>query len=217
MIPGVGGMVRHGAAVAALLAAFGGAAGVARAGTITAVPFDRFAPEEVTIDAGESVTFANRDVSTHDVVGDGFRSELTDAGKDAPVKGAEKLGGGRYKFFCSVHPGMEGTLVVRGGSSPPPPSDDPPPPSEQPPPPEQPADTTPPKVGVRVRAGLLRITVEESVLIEVRAGKRRIRRSTDGPATIRIRLGKRVRRVVVRVTDTAGNRRTVTRRVPSRR
>ena len=174
--------------------------------TITALPRDRFDPAELTIAAGERVTFANRDVSVHDVVGDGFRSARTDPGRDAPVAGAETLAPGRSAFVCSLHGHMRGTLVVGGAA---PPSD--PPPGEEPPPPA--ADTTPPKLTVRLRGRVARVSVDEAATVKV--GRRT--RTTPGPATLRFRLPARARRVVVTATDAAGNRSRVVRRLPRRR
>lgn len=177
---------------------------------ITALPPDRFDPAEVTIDAGERVTFANRDVSVHDVVGEGFRAQRTDPGRNAPVEGADKLAAGRHAFVCSLHSNMKGTLVVRGTppADPPPsdPPDDPPPPAGGPP-----ADTTRPRVTVRVRKRVVRVTVDEAARIVLRAGGRTLRRRTDGAATVRFRLRARPRRLVVRATDAAGNVATVRR------
>ena len=197
------------AAPLAALALLAAPAAASADATITALPRDRFEPAELTIDAGERVTFANRDVSVHDVVGDGFRSARTDPGRDAPVTGAESLGAGRYEFVCSLHGGMKGTLVVRGAAPPPPP-----PAGEEPPPPPPPAaDTTPPKLTVRVRAGVARVTVDEAARVTL--GRRS--RTTSGPATLRFRVPRRARRIVVTAVDPAGNRARVARRVPKRR
>jgi polyvinyl alcohol dehydrogenase (cytochrome) len=72
--------------------------------------------------AGSQISFTNLDVVQHDVTAvdkgpDGrplFQSKLVGLGESAPVSGTEKLPGGRsYTFYCSVHPGMRGTLVVQ--------------------------------------------------------------------------------------------------------
>lgn len=177
--------------------------------TITALPRDRFEPAELTIDAGERVTFANRDVAVHDVVGSGFRSARTDPGRDAPVEGAERLAPGRYAFVCSLHSHMTGALIVRGDPPSPPPDTTP-----QPPP-----DTTAPSLSVRIRGRVVRVTVDEAATVVVRAaGRTRTRtRRTAGPATLRFRFRARPRRVTVTASDAAGNRRTVVRRTRPRR
>jgi plastocyanin len=201
--------VRRRSALLTALALLAAPAAARADATITALPRDRFDPAEVTIDAGERVTFANRDVSVHDVVGDGFRSARTDPGRDSPVAGAEQLAAGRYEFFCSLHAGMRGALVVRGGTAPPPPEQ---PPPEQPPPPPA-ADTTPPKLTVRIRGRVVRVTVNEAARVTV-AGRTR---TTTGPRALRFRIPARARRVVVTAVDAAGNRTRVARRVPRRR
>ena len=197
-------MRRAALALVALLAAPAAASADA---TITALPRDRFDPAELTIDAGERVTFANRDISVHDVVGEGFRSARTDPGADAPVTGAETLAPGRYEYVCSLHGHMRGTLVVRGATAPPPE----PPAGEEPPPPA--ADTTPPRLTVRVRGRVARVRVDEAARVAL-AGRSR---TTSGPATLHFRIPRRARRIVVTAVDAAGNRSRVARRVPRRR
>jgi plastocyanin len=206
------------AAVAALLVA----PAIASADqTITAVPRDRYDAAEYTIDAGERVTFVNRDITTHDVVGEGFKSPRTDPGQSSTVAGAETLSAGRYEFICSIHPYMKATLVVQGGPTPPPPGEEPPPPSNEPPPP---ADTTAPGLRVRLirerRAVLVRITVDEAARLEVRAAGKTRTSGTSGPNTVTMRFRtRRTRRfrAVVKATDAAGNERSVTRRLRPRR
>jgi plastocyanin len=71
---------------------------------------------------GGPLSFVNLDTVQHDVVSvdkapDGaplFRSKLIGLGESAPVQGLERVKAGQsYEFFCSVHPGMRGTLYVR--------------------------------------------------------------------------------------------------------
>jgi polyvinyl alcohol dehydrogenase (cytochrome) len=70
---------------------------------------------------GGSVSVASSDLPQHDVVAvdkavDGtplFRSPLVGLGQVAPVAGLDRVVSGHsYEFFCSIHPGMRGTLVV---------------------------------------------------------------------------------------------------------
>ena len=43
-----------------------------------------------------------------------FHSKLIGLGEAADVEGVDRLQSGRsYEFFCSVHPGMRGTLAVQ--------------------------------------------------------------------------------------------------------
>jgi plastocyanin len=70
---------------------------------------------------GGSVSYTNADIARHDVVSeekgpDGlplFRSDLAGLGETVPVKGMDRVQAGTYGFYCSVHPGMKGQLVVR--------------------------------------------------------------------------------------------------------
>ena len=71
---------------------------------------------------GGSLSFANLDVAQHDVTAvqkgpNGkplFQSPLIGLGQTAAVDGADRLTAGQtYDFFCSIHPGMRGQLIVR--------------------------------------------------------------------------------------------------------
>ena len=71
-----------------------------------------FSPATLTIAAGTTVTWSNRDEEPHTVVSETglFRSPALDTNQsfsfrfDAP---------GTYRFVCSIHPQMTGTVVVR--------------------------------------------------------------------------------------------------------
>lgn len=70
-----------------------------------------FSPETVEIDAGATVTWTNLDTETHTVVGDGGigSDELQQDGeysKTFPTPGS-------YSYRCSIHPAMEGTVIVK--------------------------------------------------------------------------------------------------------
>jgi plastocyanin len=96
-----------------------------------------FATPVVVIAEGEGVTFQSFDVAPHNFVADGaylskkaakkqkwctafegkcplFWSPQITAGESTEVQGLEALkSGDQYGFFCTVHPNMKGTLVVR--------------------------------------------------------------------------------------------------------
>ena len=68
-----------------------------------------FAPETLTVEAGDTVTWVWRDGSiNHDVSGDDFASEVMSEGSfrnrfDDP---------GSYDYICTLHPNMTGTIEV---------------------------------------------------------------------------------------------------------
>ena len=97
-----------------------------------------FATPVVVAAQGEDITFVNADVAPHDFVADGvflskkagkkaewcsgfrpgtcplFWTPTITAGETTDVFGLEKLKSGQqYPFFCSRHPGMKGTLIIR--------------------------------------------------------------------------------------------------------
>jgi polyvinyl alcohol dehydrogenase (cytochrome) len=87
--------------------------GASSTGYATPVMFSR---------VGGPLSFLNLDVVQHDVVStengpDGsplFRSKLIGLGESTPVEGLDKVQSGKqYAFFCSIHPGMRGTLVIQ--------------------------------------------------------------------------------------------------------
>lgn len=70
-----------------------------------------FNPMDVTVPAGTDVTWENQDGEPHTVVsltGD-FRSQALDE-KDKFSHRFDKPG--TYKYFCSIHPTMVGTITV---------------------------------------------------------------------------------------------------------
>jgi plastocyanin len=97
------------AAAAVLLLSF--AAGRAHAGTI-AVSIDNFtfAPVEVKVKVGDTVTWSNHDDIPHTVVSAGkFRSKTMDTDDSFSFT---FTAAGDYKYFCSLHPHMTGMIKV---------------------------------------------------------------------------------------------------------
>lgn len=102
-------MTRHALRAALLLAL---AAGPAYAdGTVTIKNFD-FAPMTLSVSAGTTVTWHNDDEEPHTVVSqDGlFRSAAIDGGESFSFKFSKP---GTYKYLCTIHPRMVGTIVVK--------------------------------------------------------------------------------------------------------
>jgi amicyanin len=69
-----------------------------------------FGPQEVKVKAGTTVTWTNEDDIPHTVVSpNGFRSKVLDTDGKYSFTFTTP---GTYKYFCSLHPHMTGTIVV---------------------------------------------------------------------------------------------------------
>jgi plastocyanin len=71
-----------------------------------------FSPATITVKAGTTVTWTNRDDIPHTVVADdkqSFKSKVLDTGEKFTFTATKP---GTYGYFCSIHPKMTGTLVV---------------------------------------------------------------------------------------------------------
>ena len=70
-----------------------------------------FMPMSLTVKAGTTVTWANKDDEPHTVVSDTglFRSGAVDTDETFTFKFDKP---GTYHFTCSIHPRMVGTIVV---------------------------------------------------------------------------------------------------------
>jgi plastocyanin len=71
-----------------------------------------FTPTTLTVNAGEQVTWVNKDGEPHTVVSDSglFRSGAMDTDESFSFKFDKP---GTYHFTCSIHPRMVGTIVVK--------------------------------------------------------------------------------------------------------
>jgi plastocyanin len=71
-----------------------------------------FAPTSLTVKAGSTVTWANKDDEPHTVVSDTglFRSSAMDTNESFSFEFDKP---GTYHFTCSIHPRMVGTIVVQ--------------------------------------------------------------------------------------------------------
>jgi polyvinyl alcohol dehydrogenase (cytochrome) len=87
----------------------------------SAATYGYLTPAMVTTVGGD-VSYTNGDIARHDVVAtekgpDGlplFRSALAALGETVPVNGLDRVQAGKtYQFYCSLHPGMKGQLIVR--------------------------------------------------------------------------------------------------------
>lgn len=71
-----------------------------------------FNPSSVTVKVGQTVTWANKDGVQHNVTaqsGASFRSNNIGAGGTFSFKVTKP---GTIKYVCTIHPGMDGTLIV---------------------------------------------------------------------------------------------------------
>ena len=114
-------LIAAGLAAALLLAACSGDSAAtttadtttAPAGTEFAVVMESFAftPAELTVPVGATVTWTNRHGARHDVAAaDGtFTSPLFGEGETFSFTFTEP---GEYPYVCTIHPGMEGKIIV---------------------------------------------------------------------------------------------------------
>jgi len=103
------------AAVAAAVllgaAAVPGPAAASAAQTVEISGF-AFKPAVLNAAAGDAITFVNHDQEAHTVVAQSgaFKSSGLDTNDRWTVRIARP---GKYPYFCSLHPYMKGTIVVR--------------------------------------------------------------------------------------------------------
>jgi plastocyanin len=71
-----------------------------------------FAPTALTVTAGSTVTWTNKDDEPHTVVSDNglFRSGAMDTNESFSFR-FDKAG--TYHYACSIHPRMVGTIIVQ--------------------------------------------------------------------------------------------------------
>lgn len=89
-------------------------AGASRADPPAAITMKNFmfSPVPLTVSAGTTVTWTNLDVEPHTAVSDTglFRSGALDTHESFSFKFDKP---GTYRFVCSIHPNMVGSVVVR--------------------------------------------------------------------------------------------------------
>jgi plastocyanin len=80
----------------------------------TEVKIDNFSfgPAAITVAAGTTVTWTNRDDIPHTVVADDktFKSKVLDTDEKFSYNFSKP---GTYPYFCSVHPKMTGKVIVQ--------------------------------------------------------------------------------------------------------
>jgi plastocyanin len=192
---------RHAGVALAVAGAFFAVPAVAADHTISAGPLpNTYATTDVTIDQGDTVTFQNADPTGvfHDVTadqedGDGkalFASATIEGGKKAPVEGVEFLTTGDYKFHCSVHSFMTGTLHVTTAGTPKPRTPDNPAPSA--------LDTAPPDATVKILDSRIAKVLEHRGL--------RVRLQTNEPARFKLTASSGKTRVALGTVTSKGGK-----------
>lgn len=98
--------------VAVLLAGCGGGDGE-KASPPASIEVDmkdfEFLPKEVTVKAGDSVTFTNGDKAPHTAEGEAFDTDRLDRGQSKRIAFDKP---GTYEYFCDFHRFMTGTVEV---------------------------------------------------------------------------------------------------------
>jgi amicyanin len=117
-------MMRSAIAAAVLGAVVGsGLAGgvlVARAQTsaATAVSIDNFtfSPQKLTVKAGTTVTWTNKDDIPHGIAATGNAFKRSNAMDTDDTYSFTFTTPGTYQYFCYIHPHMTGTIVVEAAT-----------------------------------------------------------------------------------------------------
>jgi len=104
------------ALLGAALAAAGLAPVVAAGDTTVKIDNFAFAPEQLTVKVGTTVTWINEDDIPHTVVasGRGFKSKALDTDDKFSFTFTAP---GSYEYFCSLHPHMKAMVTVEGNQT----------------------------------------------------------------------------------------------------
>jgi len=97
-----------------LAAALSAPAAASSAPTVT-IQDDAFSPSTLTIAAGQTVTFVNRDDDAHTVTA--TNGSFDSKGLDTHDTWRHRFDiAGTYAYFCQLHPFMKGTIVVKAAT-----------------------------------------------------------------------------------------------------
>lgn len=69
-----------------------------------------FSRKTLTISAGDTVIWRNKDIVPHTATGKGFDSGNLDSGASWKFVFRKK---GNYSYICTYHPSMKGTIIVK--------------------------------------------------------------------------------------------------------
>jgi len=72
-----------------------------------------FAPQTLTVKAGSTVTWNNKDDTVHGIASDNNAFPKSKALDTDDIYAFTFTTPGTYKYFCYVHPYMKGTIVVQ--------------------------------------------------------------------------------------------------------
>jgi plastocyanin len=81
-------------------------------GATIAVSDYQFDPADTTVQVGDEVTWVWDGQAQHNVVGEGFQSADQSSGSFEHTFEQP----GTYEYACTIHPGMDGSVVVEAGS-----------------------------------------------------------------------------------------------------
>jgi plastocyanin len=111
--------VAHGliGATLAVLAAGSGSVALAAEHTVDISGF-AFAPRELTVKIGDTVTWANADAQSHTATADDGAFDSGSIGGNAS-KSVTLTTAGTFAYHCRIHPQMTATLVVAAATPPP--------------------------------------------------------------------------------------------------
>jgi plastocyanin len=101
----------------ALMVGIGAGTALAADRTVTISGF-AFHPKTVTVNVGDTVTWTNQDAAGHTATGTGFDTGTIASGGS---KAVTFNSAGTFHYVCTIHPSMQGTVVVRaagGGAAP---------------------------------------------------------------------------------------------------
>jgi plastocyanin len=73
----------------------------------------QFDPKKLTVPPGATVKWTNEDIASHDVTGSGFKSGASGGLNTGDTYSHTFNRMGTFKYRCTIHPGMEGTVVVK--------------------------------------------------------------------------------------------------------
>ena len=88
-------------------------ANAAASANVTIRDFD-YAPAQVTVSEGDTVTWTNQGPTGHSATGDGFDTGIMDAGQS----GSHTFdSAGTFAYICTPHPNMKGTVIVQAAQT----------------------------------------------------------------------------------------------------